>query len=256
MIPSWAQPHKEWTRYLWLKNSSPSNHSDPMLTSSQPSKLAMFRLFKSRNFATWLWFYFFVGKEILFESFDGLGRASCLVRLSACSQAATKARNAKFPLSKFLSPLDLPILNLNFPWGVWNCRQTVFMSHHLHFLLKLPLPRETLKWGQLLVQTILTGKKGFPKNKVCSNLLSSNVHFLKTFCCNLSPFLKHSFQISFINSGPVHFSGSLDYKVWEKVCSSGRQYHQLHHLNTFKFAWCIFTKIEKEEIIFICYVFV
>ena len=54
-------------------------------------------------------------KEFLFESFDGLGRASCLVRLSACSQAATKARNAKFFLSKFLSLLDLPILNLNFP---------------------------------------------------------------------------------------------------------------------------------------------
>ena len=53
---------------------------------------------------------------------------------------------------------------------------------------------------------------------------------------NLFPFLKHSFQIAFINSGPVHFSGSLDYKVWGKVCSSGRLYHQLHHSNTFGFA--------------------
>ena len=105
------------------------------------------------------------------------------------------------------------------------------------------------------MRTIAGVDKGFPKNKVCSNLLSSNVYFLKTFSCNLSPFLKHSFQISFINSGPVHFSGSLDYKVWGKVCSSGRQYHQLHHSNTFKFAWCIFTKIEKEEVIsifFLC----
>ena len=54
-------------------------------------------------------------KEILFESFDGLGRASCLVRLSARSQAATKARNAKFFLLKFPSSLDLPILKLKFP---------------------------------------------------------------------------------------------------------------------------------------------
>ena len=30
------------------------------------------------------------------------------------------------------------------PEMCWNCRQTVFMSHHLHFLLKLPLLLETL----------------------------------------------------------------------------------------------------------------
>ena len=89
-------------------------------------------------------------KEFLFESFDGLGRGSCLVRPSAHSEVFTKATNAKrWWWWNFLSSsIRFPHFKLRrsqiSPEMCWNCRQTVFMSHHLHFLLKLPFILETL----------------------------------------------------------------------------------------------------------------
>ena len=90
----------------------------------------------------------------------------------------------------------------------WKCRQTVFMSHHLHFLLKLPLPRETLGWGPL------------PLNIVESKNVTKISFFFKDYLLKSALWkcfsFSERFRFSFINSGPVHFSGSLDYKGWGK----------------------------------------